>query len=102
MEISKRLSTVKFEAVPISRLVWSVSAASKRVPAASCLTQSMALHYLLTRTGHRSQIRFGVTNDHPAGFSAHAWVEHEGQPLLSTASELERYVRVLAVENKAA
>jgi hypothetical protein len=88
--------------MPVGRLVWAVRAASRRIPAASCLTQSLALHCLLTRAGHRSEIRIGVTKDTEAGFGAHAWVEYEGQTLLSDSEEVERYVRVLTVEGKPA
>jgi hypothetical protein len=88
--------------MPVGRLVWAVRAASRRIPAASCLTQSLALHCLLTRAGHRSEIRIGVTKDTQAGFGAHAWVEYAGQPLLSDPEEVERYVRLLTVEGKPA
>ena len=88
--------------MPVGRLVWAVRAASRRIPAASCLTQSLALHCLLTRAGHRSEIRIGVTKDTDAGFGAHAWVEYGGEPLLSGPDEVERYVRVLTVEGKPA
>lgn len=88
--------------MPVTRLVWAVRAASRRIPAASCLTQSLALHCLLTRAGHRSDIRIGVAKDAEAGFGAHAWVEYAGQPLLSGPEEVERYVRILTMEDKPA
>lgn len=88
--------------MPVSRLVWAVRAASRRVPGASCLTQSLALHCLLTRAGHRSQIRIGVAKDAEVGFGAHAWVEYAGQPLLSGPEEVVQYVRLLTVEDKPA
>ena len=87
---------------PVATLVWAVRAASRRVPGASCLTQSLALHCLLTRAGHRSQIRIGVAKDTEAGFGAHAWVECAGQPLLSGPEEVMQYVRILTMEDKPA
>ena len=87
---------------PVATLVWAVRAASRRVPGASCLTQSLALHCLLTRAGHRSQIRIGVAKDTEAGFGAHAWVEYAGQPLLSGPEEVMQYVRILTMEDKPA
>jgi hypothetical protein len=92
----------EFADLPVLRFAWAVSAASKRVPGASCLTQSLALHYLLSRAGYNSQIRIGVGKEPNATFCAHAWVEYEGEPLLSTAHEVEQYVGVLVVENKTA
>ena len=88
--------------MPVGRLVWAVRAASRRIPAASCLTQSLALHCLLTRAGHHSEVRIGVTKDMEGGFGAHAWVECAGQPLLSGPEEVERYVQLLIVEGKPA
>lgn|SRR6266436_705975 len=88
--------------IPVGRLVWAVRAASRRIPAASCLTQSLALHYLLTHMGHRSEVRIGVTKDTAGSFGAHAWVECAGQPLLSDPAEVQRYVQLLTVEGKPA
>jgi Transglutaminase-like superfamily len=88
--------------MPIGRLVWAVRATSRRIPAASCLTQSLALHCLLTSGGHRSKVRIGVTKDGESGFGAHAWVEYAGQPLLSGPEEVQRYVQLLTVEGKPA
>jgi Transglutaminase-like superfamily len=88
--------------MPVGRLVWAVRAASRRIPAASCLTQSLALHCLLTRAGHRSEVLIGVTKDMESGFGAHAWVEYAGQPLLSGPEEVEQYVQLLTMEGKPA
>ena len=88
--------------LPVSRLVWAVRAASRRIPAASCLTQSLALHCLLTRAGHASQVHIGVAKDPASKFHAHAWVEYEGEPLLSGPAEIVGYVHMLAMEDKPA
>ena len=88
--------------MPVSRLVWAVRAASRRIPAASCLTQSLALHCLLTRAGHASQVHIGVAKDPTSKFQAHAWVEYEGEPLLSGPAEIVGYVHMLAMEDKPA
>jgi hypothetical protein len=88
--------------MPVSRLVWAVQAASRRIPAASCLTQSIALQCLMTHAGRSSQIHIGVTKDQEKGFQAHAWVEYEGAILLSDAAEANRYVKLLVVEGERA
>lgn len=44
------------------------------VPGASCLTQALALQYLLGRAGHASHLQIGVRQDERGDFSAHAWV----------------------------
>ena len=78
--------------VRIDRLVWAVQASSRRVPMATCLTQSLSLYYMLLSAGLPSMIRFGVSKNLNEGFQAHAWVEYLGQPLLSSVSEVEKYV----------
>lgn len=88
--------------MPVSRLVWAVRAASRRIPAATCLTQSLALHCLLTRAGHHSQLRIGANKNQAGRFQAHAWVEYDGEPLLSSAGEVASYAHVLAMEDKPA
>lgn len=98
----RRLPFAVSPEMPVGRLVWAVRAASRRIPAASCLTQSLALHCLLSRAGHRSQIRIGAAKDSEAGFTAHAWVEYEGQPLLSGPEEVAPYVDLLTVEDRVA
>ncbi len=87
--------------LPNYRLVWAVQAASKRVPRATCLTQSLALHCLLTRAGRPSQVHIGVKKDAGTGFQSHAWVEYEGGPLLSTPAEVLAYSRVLSLQDRA-
>jgi hypothetical protein len=83
--------------LPVSRLEWAVRAASRRVPMASCLTQALALQFLLIRTGRSSEIHLGVRKDLESGFQAHAWVECEGRVLLNTASEIIGYSRLMAL-----
>lgn len=80
----------------VERLVWAIRNAARVVPFATCLTQSLALRRLLASAGYASQLHIGVAKDPHAGFQAHAWVEHDGAPLLSTHSELTRYSRLYA------
>ncbi len=88
--------------MPISSIVWAVKAASRRVPTASCLTQSLALQCLLARAGYESQICIGVAKNPEIKFQAHAWVECGGQELLSSSSEDMRYVEMLTMGDKVA
>lgn len=44
------------------------------VPGASCLTQALALQWLLARAGHASTVTIGVRQDDAGAFRAHAWV----------------------------
>jgi transglutaminase superfamily protein len=46
-----------------------------------CLVQSLVLTRLLARRGVTTRVVIGVTGSGEA-FGAHAWVEHDGRPLL--------------------
>lgn len=52
------------------------------VPHASCLTQALALQFVLGRTGHASHLQIGVRRDQHGNFSAHAWVICNGRVVL--------------------
>lgn len=66
----------------VQRLTWSVRAASRYVPAATCLTQALALQYLLGRFGYGSKILVGARKDTMGKLESHAWVECEGQVVI--------------------
>ena len=72
-------------------LAWAVRAAARRVPRASCLTQSLALEALLVQAGHPAALRIGVARKDDGAFEAHAWVESEGRVLIGRLSDLERF-----------
>ena len=67
---------------PCSRIVWAVSAVSKYVPKASCLTQALAAETLLHRHGYPAVIHIGVAKRNTETLEAHAWVESEGRIIL--------------------
>jgi hypothetical protein len=78
------------------RLVWAVRAAARLIPAATCLTQSLALQALLgdERTVN---VQIGVAKDGRYGFIAHAWVEYGGTVLLSSFSDVVRFERLVVL-----
>lgn len=76
----------------MGRLEWSVRTGGRFIPRATCLTQALALHRLLSRYGYHSSVQIGVRRVE-GSFGAHAWVEHQGAPLLSSAAEITRYTR---------
>ncbi|MDP2996080.1 MAG: lasso peptide biosynthesis B2 protein [Bryobacterales bacterium] len=77
-----------------ARLAWAVRAVSRAIPGATCLTQALALHYLLTRAGHTARVRIGVSKDAGRSFQAHAWVEHRDGTLLNTPAEVAEYTPI--------
>jgi hypothetical protein len=68
-------------------IVWGVIHAARFVPRASCLTQALAVQYLLGRNGDASVIRVGVANSPDRGFEAHAWVIKDGRVLIGGDNE---------------
>lgn len=58
---------------------------ARAVPGATCLTQALALRYLLARAGHGSDLHVGVRRDAAGRFAAHAWVSVNGRVVLGAA-----------------
>lgn len=65
--------------VEADRIRWGVEVVSRRIPAATCLTQALAARVLLARHGYPSELRIGVARDPGGRVRAHAWVECEGR-----------------------
>ena len=61
-----------------AQIVWSIEAASRRIPRASCLTQAIATQILFRRHGYGSRLCLGVAPD-AGSFRAHAWIERNGK-----------------------
>jgi hypothetical protein len=80
------------------RLAWAVQVASRPVPAVTCLTQALALQFVLTRADRPSCVRIGVARDGRHGFRAHAWVECEGRILLDRREDVARYTVLASLE----
>lgn len=75
-------------------LAWTVLVASRFVPGGGhCLSQALALQVLLQRRGYSCKICFGVHRGNSNGFSAHAWLEHDGAVLIG-GDHLGRFVRL--------
>lgn len=73
------------------RSLWAVKAASRFVPGATCLTQSLTLEIILALQGIESLTRFGVARTPSGEFQAHAWVESRGAPL-NRAEGVEQFI----------
>jgi hypothetical protein len=75
----------------VGRLAWAIRAAARYAPAATCLTQAIALQWLLARSGYAPRIHVGVRRGAQARFEAHAWVECNRQVVIGGA-EVHDYV----------
>lgn len=72
------------------RIAWAIELASRYIPRASCLTQSVAAKILLHRAGYAAELHIGVAKDDNGRFEAHAWVEN-GERVLIGGCQLEQY-----------
>jgi hypothetical protein len=79
-------------------LAWAVRAASRWVPGATCLTQSLALQFLLTQIGRRCVLRIGVARTFPRALTAHAWVDCGGEVLLDQPVDVRAYAVLASLE----
>lgn len=62
---------------------WAIVAASRRVPGVTCLARSLALQGLLRRSALATELCIGVARRPDGSLTAHAWVTHEGRPVLA-------------------
>src|SRR3954468_11959023 len=61
-----------------SRIAWAISAVSRYVPGATCLTQAIAAEALLRSHGYTPNLHIGVTKTKSQALEAHAWIEVQG------------------------
>lgn len=85
-----------------SEWVWAVRVVARRIPGASCLTQALALQWLLARAGRSATIYIGVAKHGARGFEAHAWLESGGETLIGGDESLERFAPILRLPTDAA
>lgn len=73
------------------RLGFAVQGLLRRIPdEGPCMVRSLVLTRLLARRQIQAELVIGVCSQ--PSFSAHAWVEHGGRPLLPTDAAHERLV----------
>jgi hypothetical protein len=75
---------------------WSVTAARRFTPGATCLVQALALEALLARAGQPARLCVGVARDSDGPLLAHAWVEASGRIVLGgSRAAIDRYAKLL-------
>jgi hypothetical protein len=73
-----------------TRAARKIAFATSLVPwRAECLEKSLALLFVAQRAGNGASLRIGVI---PEPFEAHAWVEHEGQPVNDEPEHVRQYL----------
>jgi hypothetical protein len=71
----------------IASVAWSVAAAARRIPFATCLSQALAVQFLLARRGIESTLWLGARRTEVGRFSAHAWVQCGGRFVIGGPTE---------------
>src|SRR5204863_897849 len=90
MKETARLKGLSSSRKPIVRrspesVAWAVRVAGERV-GATCLTQALAVQFLLSRSGCPSDLRIGVTREDDGRFFAQAWVAVVRQSIICGAT----------------
>jgi len=96
--LPRLLSSIRAErGAPLDpeRVAWLVSAAARYAPGAGCLPVALVTASMLARQGTSATLRVGVAR-YAGHLTAHAWLEHDGRPLL-TAPGADAYAPILAV-----
>lgn len=84
----------------VYKVVWAVSAAAKRVPEATCLTQALATQIMLGRRGHRASLQLGIMKTQAGKFDAHAWIERNGHVLIGLNETFSQLTRLPPLESE--
>lgn len=81
------------------RVVWAVSAASRRLPrTGNCLAEALATQVMLGRRGYAAALRIGVARNGKGEFIAHAWLEADGKVLIGGMQSPSRFVPLPPLE----
>lgn len=79
----------------VRRVRWGVAKAARLVPDATCLTQALAVEFLLGWHGQQAEVHIGVAKGGDGRLCAHAWVTSCGRVVIGgPLTEPERYTRL--------
>lgn len=82
------------------RDVWAVRVVAGRLlPRRPCLTQALAVYFLLRRRGYAPQLQIGVTKEEET-LRAHAWVESDGEIVIGGELSPQLYTQLKQTEVK--
>jgi hypothetical protein len=93
----KEISTVKAARIIQRSSDFVDLAARHHLYPMTCLRRSLALQWLLSRSGLDTSLQFGVRREN-GKLQAHAWLEHQGQVIDKTPIPIEQYANLKAKE----
>ena len=73
---------------------------SRLVPGATCLTQALALKWMLARRRIACRLRIGVRHDPGGAFAAHAWLEMPSREVILGGTESPAHYQPLPFETE--
>jgi hypothetical protein len=82
VKVRPGLAADRAVAARLARAIDRVLALDVLVFRRSCWRRAMVLHRYLALHGIESRINFGLQRKTGGGLQGHAWLEHDGQPLL--------------------
>ncbi|KKC27757.1 lasso peptide biosynthesis B2 protein [Sphingomonas sp. SRS2] len=89
-------------ATNVPLMMWAIRHAARLVPAATCLTQALAGHYLCHRAGHLTVVRIGVQRRDDGSVAAHAWLIDDDHVLIGGQEEdLDRFTTLIDLQGAA-
>jgi hypothetical protein len=86
------------KSISLEDAVWSVRAAGRYIPGATCLSQALALQAMLADSGLEASVQIGVRRAPHAEFKAHAWVSFQGEIVLG-GPDVSDYVHLTVLES---
>jgi len=78
---NSRVAKSSLDSKAVYKIVWAVSAAARRIPRATCLTQALATQIMLGRRAYATDLHFGAKKNGQK-LDAHAWIERNGNILI--------------------
>jgi transglutaminase superfamily protein len=89
-QLAKPRTVVVSTQAELQDVIWAVEVIGRHLPAyGTCLTQALAAHVLIGRSGLKSDLRIGVTRNQRGNFEAHAWLEKDGTVIIGGVGHTE-------------
>lgn len=96
----RRRATLRTPSVPAQRIAWAVRVASRIVPAATCLPQTLTAQYLFIQHGYPAELQIGAAKRPDGTLEAHAWLTSGGKIVLGELPDMDRFVPLAPVQRR--
>jgi len=81
-------------------IAWTVQAASRYVPKATCLPRALAAQLLLIQRAYPADLQIGVARDENGKLEAHAWVTSNDGIIIGGVPDPDRFVPLSHMEKQ--